>query len=181
MGGKGNVVVIQGVLDNDASKEHQSGAEAVWKKDFPGIKVIGMQASQYDSDKARTAIQNFIQPFGTQINGVLSITNNMATAAAVIQASPLKGKMTIVSRGGQQQFIDHIKQGKVYATTPELPVSEASMGLQLATDPLKGDKTPRYVNEIDLPTVAALTVTSWTRPMWTSSNRSGELSGTGVR
>jgi ABC-type sugar transport system substrate-binding protein len=157
MGGTGNVVVIQGVLDNDASKERQSGAEAVWKKDYPGIKVIGMQAAQYDSDKARNAMQNFIQQFGTQINGVLSITNNMATAAAdVIEASPLKGKVSVVSTGGQQQFIDYIKAGKVYATTPELPVSEATTGLQLADECLKGDKVPRFVNEIDLPAVAAL-------------------------
>jgi hypothetical protein len=40
-------------------------------------------------------------------------------------------------------------------TTPELPVSEATMGLHLADACLKGDKELRFVNEIDLPAAAA--------------------------
>lgn len=154
MGGKGNVVVVQGVLDNNAAKDRQAGAEAVWKKDYPDIKVLSVQAADFDSAKARSVTQNFIQRYGSKINGLLAITNNMATAAAdAIDESALKGKVTIVSTGGQGQFIDYIKAGKAYATTPEVPVTEAKEAVKMLVDCMNGDKKPVFLNETDLPTV----------------------------
>jgi ABC-type sugar transport system substrate-binding protein len=157
LGGEGNVVIVQGVLDNNAARDRQAGAEAVWAKEFPGITVLSMQTADFDSAKARTVTQNFIQRYGDDLDGILAITNNMASAAAdAVDESALKGQVTIVSTGGQQQFIDYIKEGKAYATTPEAPVSEAKLALQLAVDCLKGDTEPSFINETDLPEVAAL-------------------------
>lgn len=154
MGGKGNVVIVQGVLDNNAAKDRQAGAEAVWKKEFPDIKVLDVQAADFDSAKARSVTQNFIQAHGEKINGILAITNNMATSAAdAVYESKLRGKVTIVSTGGQGQFVDYIKQGKAYATTPEVPVTEAKQALDLLVKCMKGDDAPVFVNETDLPTV----------------------------
>lgn len=154
MGGKGNVVIVQGVLDNNAAKDRQAGAEAVWKKDFPGIKVLDVQAADFDSAKARSVMQNFIQRYGSKINGVLAITNNMATSAAdAVYESSLRGKVTIVSTGGQGQFVNYIKSGKAYATTPEVPVTEAKRAVDLLVDCMNGDRKPVFVNETELPTV----------------------------
>jgi len=157
LGGEGNVVVVQGVLDNNAARDRQAGAEAVWAEKYPGIKVLAMQTADFDSAKARTVTQNFIQRYGSDMDGLLAITNNMASAAAdAVEQSALKGEVTIVSTGGQGQFIDYIKEGKAYATTPEAPVSEAEAALQLVVDCLEGDTTPTFVDETELPTVAAL-------------------------
>src|SRR5690606_4876425 len=113
-------------------------------------------AADWDSAKARSLMQDYIQRFGDQITGALIVSNNMATAAAdAVFESALKGTVSIVSSGGQQQFIDYIKEGKVYATTPEVPVTEGAEAIKQAAACLQGDTEQVFINEIDLPAVAA--------------------------
>ena len=157
MGGKGNVVVIQGVLAAGSPRQRQAGAEAIWKEKYPGIKVIAMQPANYDAGKARRVMQDFVQRFGTRINGVLAITNNMGTAAAdALIGTKLEGKVPIVSYGGQKQFIDYIREGKVWATTPFAPKSEAAEALDLAVKCINGDRQPIFFPETELPPVKVL-------------------------
>ena len=100
-----------------------------------------MQPTNYDAGKARRVMQDFLQRFGTQINGVLSITNNMATAAAdATIGTKLEGRVPIVSDGGQKEFIDYIRQGKTWATPPFAPKSEAAEALDLAVTYLNGNR-----------------------------------------
>jgi ABC-type sugar transport system substrate-binding protein len=157
MGGAGNVVVIQGVLSAGSPRQREAGAEAIWKEKYPKIKVIAMQPANFDASKARRVMQDFVQRFGTRINGVLAITNNMGTAAAdALIGTKLEGKVPIVSYGGQKQFIDYIRQKKTWATTPFAPQSEAAEALDLAVDCLNGDRSPVFFSETELPTVKPL-------------------------
>jgi ribose transport system substrate-binding protein len=154
--GKGNVVIIQGMLASTASRSRQAGAEAVWKASYPGIKVLSARPADYDSGKARSVMQDFIQRYGKKIDGVLAITNNMGTAAADALTGTALANIPIVSMGGQKQFIDYIRAGKAYGTTPFAPKSEAAQALDLAVACLNGDKTPVFFSEKDLPPVKAL-------------------------
>lgn len=152
MGGSGNVVVINGVADNSIARDRVAGAEDVFSSEYPGITVLDSKPADWDSAKARSLMQDYIQRFGDDVDGVLVVSNNMGTAAAdAIEESPLKGTVTIVSSGGQQQYIDYIKAGKVYATTPELPVTEGKIAVQQAVACLEGDTEQVFINEIDLP------------------------------
>jgi ABC-type sugar transport system substrate-binding protein len=157
MGGKGNVVIIQGILASTSATAREQGAQDVWKEKYPEITVLAARPADYDAAKARSVMQDFVQSFGDKINGALVITNNMATAAAdVLIGTPLEGKVPIVSYGGQKDFIDYMREGKAYATTPFAPKSEAAQALDLAIACINGDKTPVYFSETDLPPVKAL-------------------------
>ncbi len=157
MGGKGNVVIIQGILASTSATARQKGAEDVWKEKYPDITILAARPADYDAAKARSVMQDFVQSFGDKINGALVITNNMATAAAdVLVGTPLEGKVPIVSYGGQKDFIDYIRAGKTYATTPFAPKSEAAQALDLAVACINGDKAPVYFSETDLPPVKVL-------------------------
>jgi ribose transport system substrate-binding protein len=156
MGGSGNVVIIQGQLQSAGARARQEGAESIWAEKYPGITVLAARPADYDSAKARQVMQDFAQRYGEQIQGILAITNNMGTAAAdALVGTPLQGT-PIVSYGGQQQFIDYIKQGLTYGTTPFAPLAEAAQALDLAVACINGDKTPVFFNETDLPPVRAL-------------------------
>ena len=157
MGGKGNVVVIQGILASTSATARQKGAEDVWKEKYPDIKMLAARPADYDAAKARAVMQDFVQTFGDKINGALVITNNMSTAAAdVLTGTPLEGKVPITSYGGQKEFIDYIREGKTYSTTPFAPKSEAAQALDLAVNCINGDKKPVYFSETDLPPVKVL-------------------------
>jgi ribose transport system substrate-binding protein len=156
MGGSGNVVIIQGQLQSAASRARQEGAESIWAEKYPGISVLATRPADYDAAKARQVMQDFAQRYGDQIDGILVITNNMATAAAdALVDTPLQGT-PIVSYGGQQQFLDYIKQGLTFATTPFAPHAEAAQALDLAVACINGDKTPVFFPETDLPSIRVL-------------------------
>jgi ribose transport system substrate-binding protein len=158
MGGKGNVVIIEGALASSASVAREKGAVDLWTQKYPDIKVLAKQPGDYDAEKARNIMTDFVQRFGSQINGALVITNNMATAAAdVVAATPeLAGKVPITSYGGQGQFIDYIKAGKTYSTTPFAPYDEGVAAVDLAVQCANGDKTAVFLDERELPAVKPL-------------------------
>lgn len=157
MGGRGNVVVIQGILPNTAAGGREQGALDVWEESYPDIKVLDSRQANFDAEKARAVMQSYIQKYGDEINGVLAVTNNMAVAAAdVIAASKLAGKVVVSSTGGQEAFIDQIRSGKATSTVVEIPTDELAKAVEVAVDCLRGDKEPVFFDTNQLPAAAVL-------------------------
>lgn len=157
MGGKGGVVVIQGILPNTAAGAREQGAIDVWEEKYPEIEVLDSRQANFDSEEARSVMQSYIQQYGDRISGVLAVTNNMATAAAdVVGASDLAGKVVISSTGGQKAFIDQILLGKATSTVVEIPTDEAAKAVELAADCLRGDTEPVFFNTNELPAAQVL-------------------------
>jgi ribose transport system substrate-binding protein len=157
MNGKGNVVIISGLAANLGTTLRINGARNRWKTKWPGMKVLGIQYSDYDASKARAIMQNFIQQFGSKINGVLSADDSTGVAEAqVIKNSALRGKVVLAGFGGQRQFVGLIKQGLAYATVPFTPVSDFETAVRLAWQCIQGNKTPVVFNEPRQPVLKPL-------------------------
>ncbi len=158
MNGAGGVVIIQGSLANGSASERQAGAEAVWKEKYPNIQVLETVQTQFDNTKVVSDMKDLITKYGSQIKGVLSITDPMAAAAAtVINGSALKGKVAVMGFAGQGAFVNMITSGQITgATVPEAPGSEVVGAMQQLVSCIGGNKTPVYVNQTDLPTIAKL-------------------------
>lgn len=157
MGGKGNVVIIQGVLPNVAAAGRERGARDVWEEEYPEITVLDSQQADFDAAKARAVMQGYIQKHGDKIDGVLAITGNMGVAAAdVIATSNLAGEVAITSTGAPKAFVDRIRSGKASSSAVELPVDEAAKAVELAVDCLEGDKEPVFFDTNQLPAAAVL-------------------------
>jgi ribose transport system substrate-binding protein len=152
MGGKGNVVMIQGLTANKGAQIREASSKALWKEKYPDIKVLAVQPADFDPAKARTVMQNFIQRFGDKINGVLVADDGMGAAAAeVIAKSDLAGKVVLGSFGGQKDYIQDIKDGKAYATIPFVPVFDGQKAVELAAQCMAGDKAPVAFNAPKFP------------------------------
>jgi ABC-type sugar transport system substrate-binding protein len=157
MGGSGGVVVIQGVKTNVGAYARELGASEVFQEKYPNIHILADQAANFDNQQASALMQDYLVTYGSKIKGVIAITNPMGIAAAdVIAASPYAGTIPIVSVGGEKQYIDYMAQGKTYATVPEVPYDESVQALNLIVACILGDKTPVYVNTLDLPAYAFL-------------------------
>jgi ribose transport system substrate-binding protein len=113
MGGKGNVVVIEGVKGALTSIDRIRGfADAA--KQAPGIKVVATQPGNYQRMQALQVMENLIQS-QPKIDGVFAANDSMA--AGVIEA--LEGadrKALVVGINGTKEAIDAIKSGKMLAT-----------------------------------------------------------------
>lgn len=113
MGGKGNLVVIEGVKGALTSIDRVRGLnDAV--KEAPGVKVLASQPGNYQRLQALQVMENLIQSH-RQIDGVFAA--NDAMAAGVIEA--LEGanrKALVVGINGTKEAIDAIKAGKLLAS-----------------------------------------------------------------
>jgi ABC-type sugar transport system substrate-binding protein len=157
LGGKGNIVIVAGTLTSGAVRARVDGAEAVLKEKYPDIKILTVKDAGFAPEDARKTMQDLIQKYGDQINGALFTQNASSVAAAdVIEASPLKGTIPIASMGGQETFVEYIKDGKLWATTPEAPYDTAAKALDLATECINGDTAPVYFKTQELDSVKVL-------------------------
>jgi len=157
MGGKGGIVIIQGIGTGQAEQQREAGARKVWEEKYPGIKVLSVQPAEFDPAKARSVMQNFIQRYGDEIQGVLAIGDQMGSAAATVVAeSELAGKVQIGGFGAEKEFVRAIENGEATVTVPFAPVEDWEKAVELAVECINGNTEPVRYSTKELPGVQKL-------------------------
>jgi ribose transport system substrate-binding protein len=113
MGGKGNLVVLEGVKGALTSIDRVRGLnEAV--KEAPGIKLLASQPGNYQRLQALQVMENLMQSH-PKIDGVFAANDAMA-AGAIEALDGANRKAFVVGINGTKEAIDAIKSGKMLAT-----------------------------------------------------------------
>jgi ribose transport system substrate-binding protein len=113
MGGKGNVIIIEGVKGALTSQDRVRGFnDAI--KEASGIKVLASQPGNYQRVTALQVMENLMQAH-TQIDGVLAANDAMATGA-IEALDGANRKALVVGINGTKEAIEAIKAGKLLAT-----------------------------------------------------------------
>lgn len=113
MGGKGNVIALEGVKASLTNIDRMKGMTDALKE-FPNVKLLASQPANYQRLQALQVMENLMQTH-PQIDGVFAANDAMATGA--IEA--LEGanrKAQVVGINGTKEAIDMIKAGKMLAT-----------------------------------------------------------------
>jgi len=105
LGGKGNVVILQGPLGSSPEINRGKGIQEVLDQN-PGIHVLAKDTANWDRTQAVTKTSNWVSAFGSKIDGVISQNDDMAIGA--IKALQ-QGNLTGVKVVG----IDGIQDGQV--------------------------------------------------------------------
>jgi ribose transport system substrate-binding protein len=130
LGGKGNIVVLQGPLGQSGELDRQKGIENVLAK-YPDIKVLAKDTANWQRDEAVNKMKNWISGFGTQINGVVSQNDDMGLGA--LQALKESGKtVPIVGIDGIEDGLNAVKDGSFIGTMLQNGTVELSAGLAVA-------------------------------------------------
>jgi inositol transport system substrate-binding protein len=79
MGGKGNMVIIEGELDNSSTVQRTADIEDVVKK-FPEIKIIEKQTANWSRTDAISLVSNWLTT-GEKINAIAANNDEMAIGA----------------------------------------------------------------------------------------------------
>jgi ribose transport system substrate-binding protein len=113
MGGKGNVVILEGVKGVLTATNRTLGfMDAL--KEFPQVKLLASQPADFQRLKGLQVMENLMQAH-PQIDGVIAANDAMATGA--IEA--LEGanrKALVVGINGTKEAVDLIKAGKMLAS-----------------------------------------------------------------
>jgi ribose transport system substrate-binding protein len=114
LGGKGNVVIIEGVKGSTTSDDRVRGFRKAIEEN-PGVKLLASQPANYQRLQALQVTENLIQA-NPQIDGVMAAADVMAFGA--IEALEAAGKKSakVVGIGGVPESIEAIKSGRLLAT-----------------------------------------------------------------
>jgi ribose transport system substrate-binding protein len=126
MGGKGNVVALEGVKGAISNTDRMKGfTDAL--KEFPNVKLVATQPANYQRLQALQVMENIMQTHA-QIEGVFAANDAMATGA-VEAMSAANRKALVAGINGSQEAIDLIKAGKMHATGSSDPFMQGCLGM----------------------------------------------------
>jgi ribose transport system substrate-binding protein len=130
LGGKGNLVELEGIPGSSAARERGEGFEsAIAGK--TGVKLVARQTANFDRAQGLAVMENILQ--GTKdIQGVFAQNDEMALGARrALEEAGLK-KVAIVGFDATPDAVAAVKVGKLAATVQQKPELIGSMGVDAA-------------------------------------------------
>jgi ribose transport system substrate-binding protein len=148
LGGKGNVVIIEGVKGSLTSVNRVRGFNDALKEN-PGTKLLASQPGNYQRLQALQVMENLMQS-NSQIDGVLAANDAMAVGA-IEALDGANRKAQVIGINGTKEAIDAIKSGRLLASGDYNGFVQGCVGTMIAIRALRGQPV---VTEIMLkPTV----------------------------
>lgn len=150
LGGKGNVVVIDGLPGYSVAQEREKGFLDIIKQ-HPDIKVLDIQPGDWSREKAQSVMEAYLVKYGDKIDGVYSADSDMGVGAlAAVKAAIAEGKI----KAGKIKFTDctlfsaaydEIKAGNYYGSVLQSPVVDAQAAIQAAIQIVEGKELPKQI------------------------------------
>ena len=142
IGGKGNVLILEGVKGSLTNTDRVRGFNDAIKEN-PGVKLLAAQPANYQRLQALQVMENLMQSF-PKIDGVLAANDPMAVGA--IEA--LEGanrKALVVGINGSKEAVELIKSGKLLASGDFNGFIQGCVGTEIAVRNLRKEATPKEV------------------------------------
>jgi ribose transport system substrate-binding protein len=142
IGGKGNVIILEGVKGSLTSTDRVRGFNDALKEN-PNVKLLASQPGNFQRLQALQVMENLMQSFPS-IDGVLAANDPMAVGA--IEA--LEGanrKAQVVGINGSKEAVELIKSGKLLASGDFNGFIQGCIGTQIAARNLRKQPTPKEV------------------------------------
>ena len=139
LGGKGNVVIMNGNLAQEAAQKRTEGEKQVFAK-FPDIKIIREDTGNWSRDEGLALMENWLAS-GDQIDAVASNNDEMAIGA--IQAIEAAGKLGEILVGGVDASPDALQEmdkGRLNVTVFQNAKGQGEGGIQVAIALAKGEQ-----------------------------------------
>jgi inositol transport system substrate-binding protein len=116
LGGRGNVLMMQGFLGQAAQLKRDRGAREVLAKQ-PGLKLLADQTAEWDRAKALALMENWIQSYGDRIDAVFAQNDEMAMGALVaLEQAGRKDKVIVAGVDAIADALQAVKDGRLDAT-----------------------------------------------------------------
>jgi ribose transport system substrate-binding protein len=142
MGGKGGVVILEGVRGAITNTDRTRGFNDAIKQ-FPGVKLLASQSANYQRLNALQVMENLMQVH-PQIDGVMAANDAMATGA-VEALDAANRKALVIGINGTKEAVDLIKSGKMLATGDYNAFNQGCLGVMAALRQLRGEPVPKEI------------------------------------
>ncbi|MDX9801300.1 MAG: sugar ABC transporter substrate-binding protein [Spirochaetia bacterium] len=137
IGGKGNVAILMGKLDNEGAIKRTEGNEDVIAKKYPDIKVLAKETGNWQRDQGMSITENWLTAYGDKLSAILANNDEMALGA--VEALKAAGKkIPVVGVDAIPDAKTAVKNGSLDATVLQDAVGQGKGGLELIHSVLKG-------------------------------------------
>ena len=144
--GKGNIVLMEGQLSNNAALDRTADIEEVVAAN-PGIKIIQKQTANWDRNQALDLMNNWITG-GEKIDGVAANNDEMAIGAilALKQAGQDPKKICIGGIDATADGLAEVQNGNLYVTVFQNSKGQGKGAIDTALQMIAGEKVSSYVD-----------------------------------
>jgi len=140
----GNVLIIEGRAGTTPQIYRTKGFEDSIKSN-PNIKIIGKQAADWDAEKARSIMEDYLQR-GEKIDFIFTHFDGMSLGALqAIEAAGLENEITVVGIDGTEAGLQAVREDRMYGTTWISPVKQGYLGVESAAKYLEGEPIDDWV------------------------------------
>jgi ribose transport system substrate-binding protein len=134
LGGKGNIVIIEGVKGSLTNVDRVRGFNDALKEN-PGAKLLASQPGNYQRLQALQVMENLMQS-NSQIDGVLAANDAMAVGA-IEALDGANRKAQVIGINGTKEAVDAIKSGKLLASGDYNGFVQGCVGTMIAIRSLR--------------------------------------------
>ncbi|TGD89771.1 sugar ABC transporter substrate-binding protein [Mycolicibacterium sp. CH28] len=131
IGGRGNIVILQGPLGQSGELDRTKGINNVLAK-YPDIKVLAKDTANWKRDEAVNKMKNWISGFGPQINAVVAENDDMGLGALQALKEAGRTDVPIVGIDGIEDGLNAVKSGEFIGTSLQNGTVELAAGLAVA-------------------------------------------------
>jgi inositol transport system substrate-binding protein len=144
IGGKGNVVIMIGKLDNEAAIKRTEGVEQVAAK-FPDIQITKKQTANWSREEGLTLMENWLSA-GDPIAAVASNNDDMALGAIqAIEAAGLLGQIFVGGVDATPDALAEMDKGRLDVTVFQDAAGQGGGSIKAAVALANGEKVENRV------------------------------------
>lgn len=144
LGGKGNIVEIQGIMGTNVAQNRSKGFNEVISQN-PDMEIVACQVADFDRAKSMSVMENILQA-NDKIDGLYAANDEMLLGALeAVEAAGRLEEITMIGCDAIDDTIEAMKAGKVEATIAEPPFFLGKAIMNAAYDYLQGKEVEKYV------------------------------------
>jgi len=139
LNGKGNVVIMNGNLAQEAAQKRTEGEKQVFAK-YPDIHIIKEDTANWSRDQGLSLMENWLST-GDQIDAVASNNDEMAIGAlSAIDAAGKLGQIIVGGVDASPDALAEMDKGRLNVTVFQNAVGQGEGGIKTAIAVARGEK-----------------------------------------
>jgi ABC-type sugar transport system substrate-binding protein len=145
LGGKGNVVMLFGPAGNATLTERGLGFKEAITKNYPQMKILAERFSDISRTEGLRLMEDMLQAFPGQINGVYSPSAFLADGAADAILAKRAGKILIATAGTNVGVIERLRKGELHMVADQQNVMQGKMAVNVIVSAMNGEPVPQLI------------------------------------
>jgi len=148
LGGKGKILMLRYQEGSASTEQREAGFMQQIKSKFPGIEVVSSnQFAGPTRDTAKSASENLLNRFGTDIQGIFTPNESSTTGMLLaLQDMKLAGKLIFVGFDSSQSFVDAMRNKQMHGTVLQSPFNMGYLGVKTMVEHLSGKPVEKRVD-----------------------------------